>query len=1227
MHNRTLSLIWIGSALFCNTLLAGNNLHQDSTPNGSGVALPIQSKSIPVALMESPSAGLAVPAEGISEGSLTSLTANSAFGIDSTEDWLGYQGGGPRRNASLTTVDPELLGVAWIRRFNRQVASDDLSTPVPEKSIVLWGTVKGAFGSRNLVVADGRVAIIAADHQASIPVKSTDTAWVSLLDHSTGQTVNCIQVAVNPGKAGVWSWPRTPWTDASDQIWGQVAMEWDQQSGALFLSVGGDSARYTAYHPTANLSTYITGQFQAGIPAFQSILEEHPLLQDAFGRPRNTIFNPYTPNTTPITPPLPNEAAHWGPSLTPLDDAGKYSWVDTNLPILGPFSSFSGAFQNNVQNRTMFITIDREGPGIAMGHGYHHDCLSYYMANKWNGMYSLPNPIPPLELTDESGVLRNYPQARPFSKWGGMLIHRNRLYAMSPGTDDDNSGQLGIGGGTGYANQRLDQGLGLWAYQLNWTDQKPNDGAAGEAANESVYPTQLWGWSRKTTVINPLKGESHEEVDGLYRNKSMLVDGEESLWAIWTRSTAEGIELVKANQAGQQGWLLGIGRGLPGSERWPHLALAEHGSNRWLVAYIGNAWHRSRGPYTLPDLNTDGHLGLYTSGPNVGKPIPMTGNPQLSTPGLVAPLAFSAQNQPPLGPAELAVFDANQSVVTQRIDFSQIANDLQPNEFYGFVDRSHLVVTGHMAYVGWVGTAGPGDAELVLCGVDLEKPHHPPVIRRFPLGFSAADNQATALIDLVAADGQIYALIYRSNVLSYFDQRWSEQIVVALSTTETPTYLQWRSAIQWQGADSSELGDPDRDGKSNQMEFLLGHDPLLGDVTYDRLFLQIDDQGNRSLVIDFKQRRWAAGVAAQVSSDLLSWSNLEEDDATFFRETMTSDPRWNSTVDEIRLRLKLAPTLDRQFVRLINQPEKTVEIPTFNPMGGSYTSYQTVAIETATSGAAIKYTTDGSDPITSGSALVYNEPITITDDTVLNAYAFKLGMIKSPTATASYLVDIPIPVALMLDFGTTIPDNSQTNSPYHTSFSLFTDTTWNVIGTQDVNAGLLYSNSVLADGVTLNLGVSSTNIINLSTQPANSSALGTTVNTGVYSGNSVGKDGIWSSHPSLGLQIGGLAAGTYNVYVTARNTNSGNGLQYTQTVFAGSSQIAGNYDYTLPSYDSASLSYEYSTDHFTNTWIEGNNYLVLSVTLVSGEYLNIVVKGGGSESRGFFNSVQIVPVL
>lgn len=82
--------------------------------------------------------------------------------------------------------------------------------------------------------------------------------------------------------------------------------------------------------------------------------------------------------------------------------------------------------------------------------------------------------------------------------------------------------------------------------------------------------------------------------------------------------------------------------------------------------------------------------------------------------------------------------------------------------------------------------------------------------------------------------------------------------------------------------------------------------------------------------------------------------------------------------------------------------QNTVSAPQFNPAAGAHAIAQSVTITSATSGATIYYTTDGTTPSTSSS--VYSSALTIavSPPTTLKAYAVKSGMTDSSVVTGVY---------------------------------------------------------------------------------------------------------------------------------------------------------------------------------------------------------------------------------
>jgi Malectin domain/Legume lectin domain/Chitobiase/beta-hexosaminidase C-terminal domain len=82
--------------------------------------------------------------------------------------------------------------------------------------------------------------------------------------------------------------------------------------------------------------------------------------------------------------------------------------------------------------------------------------------------------------------------------------------------------------------------------------------------------------------------------------------------------------------------------------------------------------------------------------------------------------------------------------------------------------------------------------------------------------------------------------------------------------------------------------------------------------------------------------------------------------------------------------------------------ETQAAAPVFSPTAGSYSAGTQVTISSATPGASIFYTTDGSTP-TSGSTL-YTGALTVSGTTTFNAIAISTGFIQSVVSAATYTI-------------------------------------------------------------------------------------------------------------------------------------------------------------------------------------------------------------------------------
>jgi hypothetical protein len=167
--------------------------------------------------------------------------------------------------------------------------------------------------------------------------------------------------------------------------------------------------------------------------------------------------------------------------------------------------------------------------------------------------------------------------------------------------------------------------------------------------------------------------------------------------------------------------------------------------------------------------------------------------------------------------------------------------------------------------------------------------------------------------------------------------------------------------------------------------------------------------------------------------------------------------------------------------------------------------------------------------------------------------------------------------------------------------------------------------------------------VNFDDKVISSSALGGQLKNGIYTNTSPVKDGIFATGTStvntnaVGIRVDGLAAGTYTLYISGRNTSTA--VTAPQRFFAANGASSSSFSFstnTTAFIDEANSGTPVGTgnptqaDAITSTFAYGDNCVHLVVTLAQGDSLYLAGIGIGVELRGFLNSVEIVsgpPVL
>jgi len=665
------------------------------------------------------------------------------------------------------------LEVKWQRSFPCNVPIGDQESEGNNELDLAAG--KGSF---NLAAHGDHLALVAADVEES-PRNEILDYYLTVLDASSGETENVIQIIGSKGNQRVYHHPYNTVSMATDTPTGLLPIYWDRDTGILFTGQSGYNTAYTAYLPLTNTAAFESGQAQPGAPAYTVHADAFPDYADSFGRTRAeqiSRFGVAKDRRAGLVPEV------WGPSGSYVGEDPEarfdldYNEEKDNRPQPG-----EGAGLGMGLSFYNLPSMPHSGPGspvigLINGDGVGHNTagkpMLYHKQTGMKAMAALPD-FPP--ITFEGKQL----ESRPFTH-DGMKMLGDRIYFVGPSEDRTGNGQLG----TDRVYQRLDildQGLALWAVEIEMEDRQPNGGAAGEIAAETVTMKPLFHYtlpSRFETKPGDFANgaQSYYEGDGFYRPKPFLVD-EEGIWFAWKPNREDPVELVRADANEVKAYPLGVGKGLMGVDLWPALEMSTGNEGSRLVYFAGVGEHRVRSVPEDPEAELARHFA------STGKDwdgLPAKEKTKLADAAKRSGI-WSLDSKPPRGPAEIAVFEPESGSIAWTYDISAHHPSFPVNGFWSSANESHLAVRDHTALVAWVDASKPdGEAELVVLSFDTQAEKPNPQVQRFPLGFSGAGNAKSWLTDLIEHEGRLFALVTQSDRFGMRDPRWAAQHVVAL---------------------------------------------------------------------------------------------------------------------------------------------------------------------------------------------------------------------------------------------------------------------------------------------------------------------------------------------------------------------------------------------------------------------------------------------------------------
>jgi RHS repeat-associated protein len=260
--------------------------------------------------------------------------------------------------------------------------------------------------------------------------------------------------------------------------------------------------------------------------------------------------------------------------------------------------------------------------------------------------------------------------------------------------------------------------------------------------------------------------------------------------------------------------------------------------------------------------------------------------------------------------------------------------------------------------------------------------------------------------------------------------------------------------------------------------------------------------------------------------------------------------------------------------------------PAFSPAAGTYSSAQTVVISSATSGASIRYTMDGSTP-TETAGTLYSGPVTVSSTTTIKAIAYASGYIPSAVASALYT----LPLSVSVTPATVTLSNGQTQTFAATVTNTANQAvTWSItpsgIGSIDQATGIYTAPATIATQQTITITATS------QVDNTKSASASVTLSPGVT--------------VNLSPQTGTLSAGQ-TLQFTATVQNNANTAVTWSISPSGLGSISSTGVYTAPLLISNQQSVMVTATSVADTRQSAS----ASLTLAIGSFLPIRVNAGG----------------